>query len=106
MRSFCVGWGLVGLCPGPALTILLLGLWQAFVFVAALLAGMVLFRFVPDDCRNQPSAASRIGLMLMPDVPTTFLTAGSSGIAGLVFGAFRSRRLILAVSRSRSMRSG
>jgi len=46
---FGLGWGLVGLCPGPALTILSLGLWQAFVFVAALLAGMVLFRFVPDD---------------------------------------------------------
>lgn len=46
---FGVGWGLVGLCPGPALTILPLGLWQAFVFVAALLAGMTVFRFVPSD---------------------------------------------------------
>jgi uncharacterized membrane protein YedE/YeeE len=44
---FGIGWGLVGLCPGPALTILLLGLWQAFVFVAALLAGMAIFRLVP-----------------------------------------------------------
>lgn len=44
---FGIGWGLVGLCPGPALTILPLGLWQAFVFVAALLAGMVAVRFVP-----------------------------------------------------------
>src|SRR3954452_6755379 len=32
---FGIGWGLVGLCPGPALTILPLGFWQAFVFVAA-----------------------------------------------------------------------
>jgi len=46
---FGIGWGLVGLCPGPALTILPLGLWQAFVFVAALLTGMVIFRFVPSD---------------------------------------------------------
>ena len=46
---FGVGWGLVGLCPGPALTILPLGLWQGAVFVAALIGGMVLFRFVPED---------------------------------------------------------
>ena len=46
---FGVGWGLVGLCPGPALTALLLGIWQVFVFVAAMLAGMILFRFVPAD---------------------------------------------------------
>ena len=44
---FGVGWGLVGICPGPALTILSLGQWQAFVFVAALLSGMALFRLVP-----------------------------------------------------------
>lgn len=46
---FGIGWGLVGLCPGPALTILPFGHWQAFVFVAALLAGMAIFRFVPAD---------------------------------------------------------
>ena len=46
---FGMGWGLVGLCPGPALTILPLGLWQVAVFVAAMLTGMVIFRFVPVD---------------------------------------------------------
>ncbi len=46
---FGIGWGLVGLCPGPALTVLPLGLWQVFVFVAALLAGMVIFRFIPEN---------------------------------------------------------
>lgn len=46
---FGIGWGLVGLCPGPALTALPLGLWQVFVFVASMLVGMVLFRFVPAD---------------------------------------------------------
>ena len=45
---FGVGWGLVGFCPGPALAALPLGLWQVFVFVAAMLAGMALFRFVPN----------------------------------------------------------
>ncbi|WP_286192132.1 DUF6691 family protein [Roseomonas genomospecies 6] len=34
---FGIGWGLVGLCPGPALTTLPLGLWQVVVFVAACL---------------------------------------------------------------------
>ena len=46
---FGVGWGLAGLCPGPALTALPLGLWQVFVFGAAMIAGMALFRLVPPD---------------------------------------------------------
>ena len=45
---FGIGWGLVGLCPGPALTALTFGPWQVFVFVAAMIAGMALFRLVPD----------------------------------------------------------
>ncbi len=43
---FGIGWGLVGLCPGPAYTSLSLGKWEPWVFVAAMLAGMVLFRLV------------------------------------------------------------
>lgn len=46
---FGIGWGLAGLCPGPALTALPLGIWQVFVFVAAMLAGMALFRLLPAD---------------------------------------------------------
>ena len=46
---FGVGWGLAGLCPGPAITILLIAAPQALLFVAAMLAGMMLFRFVPVD---------------------------------------------------------
>ena len=42
---FGLGWGLVGLCPGPALAALTLGLWQPVLFVAAMLAGMTLHRF-------------------------------------------------------------
>lgn len=41
---FGVGWGLVGYCPGPALTSLALGQWQSLVFVAAMLAGMLAHR--------------------------------------------------------------
>jgi len=43
---FGVGWGLVGFCPGPALTSLVLGRWQSWVFVAAMLVGMALYRFL------------------------------------------------------------
>jgi uncharacterized protein len=39
---FGVGWGLGGLCPGPALTVLASGKPIAVVFVAAMLAGMAL----------------------------------------------------------------
>lgn len=41
---FGVGWGLVGLCPGPAIA----GLWRMssdlFLFLAALIAGVLLHR--------------------------------------------------------------
>ncbi|MCK1734229.1 YeeE/YedE family protein [Bradyrhizobium sp. 138] len=43
---FGIGWGLVGFCPGPALTALGFGSSSAFVFVAAMCAGMVLARYV------------------------------------------------------------
>ncbi|SDZ72941.1 DUF6691 family protein [Rubrimonas cliftonensis] len=39
---FGAGWGLVGFCPGPALSALLVGGWPVAVFVAAMLAGMAL----------------------------------------------------------------
>lgn len=39
---FGVGWGLVGFCPGPALASLSLGLPKSYVFVLAMLAGMIL----------------------------------------------------------------
>ena len=37
---FGIGWGLVGLCPGPALASLSYGGWQGLVFLAAMLGGM------------------------------------------------------------------
>ncbi|MDV7269352.1 DUF6691 family protein [Thioclava sp. A2] len=37
---FGAGWGLAGLCPGPALGSLTFGGWQGVLFVAAMCAGM------------------------------------------------------------------
>jgi uncharacterized membrane protein YedE/YeeE len=44
--GFGVGWGLAGFCPGPALVALGAGAPKAFVFVAAMLAGMTLFEWL------------------------------------------------------------
>lgn len=43
---FGVGWGMVGLCPGPALASLARGEPGTIVFVAAMVAGMLLQRRV------------------------------------------------------------
>ncbi|MGG2399280.1 DUF6691 family protein [Pseudomonas sp. SH1-B] len=40
---FGIGWGIAGICPGPALAILLTGHWQALLFVMAMLAGMFIY---------------------------------------------------------------
>lgn len=41
---FGIGWGLVGLCPGPAIAGLAFGMWQVWLFVGAMIAGMVVHR--------------------------------------------------------------
>lgn len=41
---FGIGWGLVGFCPGPAVAGLVLGMWQPWLFVAAMLGGMLIHR--------------------------------------------------------------
>ncbi|MES1978415.1 MAG: DUF6691 family protein [Pseudomonadota bacterium] len=43
---FGVGWGVAGFCPGPGLAALGMGESKALVFVAAMLAGMVVFELV------------------------------------------------------------
>ena len=43
---FGVGWGIAGFCPGPAIVALGIGETKAFVFVAAMVAGMVLFEWL------------------------------------------------------------
>ncbi|MET0859107.1 MAG: DUF6691 family protein [Telluria sp.] len=41
--GFGVGWGLAGFCPGPALASLAAGGTKAWIFCAAMLAGMAIF---------------------------------------------------------------
>jgi uncharacterized membrane protein YedE/YeeE len=52
---FGAGWGLVGFCPGPALAALAFGMWQPVVFVAAMLAGMMLHRLAADRLTAKPA---------------------------------------------------
>ena len=44
---FGIGWGLAGLCPGPALASLALAPADVAPFLAAMLAGMALYRLLP-----------------------------------------------------------
>lgn len=50
---FGLGWGLAGLCPGPALTLLTVAPAQAATFVAAMIAGMLLVRLVPEPATDR-----------------------------------------------------
>jgi uncharacterized protein len=51
---FGIGWGLVGFCPGPAITALGTGAWQALLFCAAMGVGMAVARAL------KPSVATAI----------------------------------------------
>ena len=44
---FGVGWGISGFCPGPAIASLVFGYQHSFIFVAAMIAGTMLVRFLP-----------------------------------------------------------
>jgi hypothetical protein len=43
---FGAGWGIAGLCPGPALVAIGMGETKALVFAGAMLAGMVVFELL------------------------------------------------------------
>ena len=43
---FGIGWGLVGLCPGPAISALSFGGPPVYIFLTAMAAGMVLFELI------------------------------------------------------------
>lgn len=43
---FGIGWGLVGICPGPGIVLLGTGVWQAYVFVPAMVLGMLVYQWL------------------------------------------------------------
>ncbi|HXV24873.1 MAG TPA: DUF6691 family protein [Alphaproteobacteria bacterium] len=53
---FGLGWGLVGLCPGPAVASLGIAPQRTILFVIAMLVGMALARWFGE--RRSPAAAS------------------------------------------------
>ena len=62
---FGLGWGLSGLCPGPAISSLGLGAPGVLAFVPAMLAGMAVARFVAargqkGNAVRQPGTATRL----------------------------------------------
>lgn len=43
---FGIGWGLAGICPGPALVLLGAGMYKGVIFTAAMVAGMAIFSVI------------------------------------------------------------
>lgn len=50
---FGVGWGLAGICPGPALVLVGAGLPQGLLFVAAMIGGMAVFEMLERMARGR-----------------------------------------------------
>lgn len=51
---FGIGWGLVGYCPGPALTSLAVGGRSTLLFVAAMVAGMAVYEVAERIRAHRP----------------------------------------------------
>ena len=43
---FGLGWGIAGLCPGPAVAALVTGTTEILIFVGAMLGGMLVYRVI------------------------------------------------------------
>ena len=43
---FGIGWGLVGICPGPGIVLLGTGQWQAYIFIPAMIIGMLVYQWL------------------------------------------------------------
>lgn len=56
--AFGVGWGLAGICPGPALVLAGAGSAKGLAFLAALLVGNALYEFVDTRFRLRESRAT------------------------------------------------
>jgi len=49
--AFGIGWGIAGFCPGPAVVSAAAGQPKAWIFVAAMLVGMVLYNVIEQRGR-------------------------------------------------------
>lgn len=58
---FGIGWGVAGLCPGPAIADLAIAPIPAAIFVLAMLGGMILHRLLPATPAKQPSLETSNG---------------------------------------------
>jgi uncharacterized membrane protein YedE/YeeE len=56
---FGAGWGLVGLCPGPAVAVLAVDGWGAVAFAVAMLAGMAAYHLWSSDRRPRGKTLRR-----------------------------------------------
>lgn len=57
---FGIGWGLAGVCPGPALVLLGSGIGKGAVFVIAMLIGMGLFEWLERKKQRATSTPSSV----------------------------------------------
>ncbi|PTS97001.1 YeeE/YedE family protein [Pseudomonas sp. HMWF006] len=57
---FGIGWGLAGVCPGPALVLLGSGIGKGTVFVIAMLVGMGLFEWLERKKQRATSTPSSV----------------------------------------------
>ncbi|MEL6645455.1 MAG: DUF6691 family protein [Pseudomonadota bacterium] len=55
---FGIGWGIAGFCPGGALPALGTGRWEVFAFVAALIVGILLAKFLQSIGRPEAQPAA------------------------------------------------
>lgn len=56
---FGIGWGLAGICPGPAIAALAFGSQPSLIFTAAMLAGMSFARLATVRVANAQLAAAK-----------------------------------------------
>ncbi len=59
--AFGIGWGMAGLCPGPALVLLGSGSAEAALFVTAMLLGMGIFAMLEKHRTARQSALPQAG---------------------------------------------
>ena len=56
---FGIGWGIAGLCPGPAIADLAIAPMPAIIFVAAMLGGMIIHRLLLNPKATEALPMSR-----------------------------------------------